>query len=295
MKKLLLALLVVGLAACNDSDAGNSDTAATQNQAASSDNRTLAESRLQQVYGPHVSVEAATLIANGQILEVILEGGPAIYMTPDASHLIYRDELIAIDGPQAVNITQQRMNPRRAESLAAVVDSDTVLFPAKGEQKALINVFTDIDCGYCQKLHQEIPRINELGITVRYLAYPRSGIQDPQTGRPTQSFQKINYVWCQDDRKTAMSEMKNTQRELNSLSRQLRAGDAAVQTRVNELQNTLVSNMKAGAACQEPIAVQYQLGQKLGVNGTPAIIVDDGRLFPGYMPAEELARELGVL
>ena len=156
-------------------------------------------------------------------------------------------------------------------------------------------MFTDIDCGYCQKLHQEIPRINELGITVRYLAYPRSGIQDPQTGRPTQSFQKINYVWCQDDRKTAMSEMKNTQRELNSLSRQLRAGDAAVQTRVNELQNTLVSNMKAGAACQEPIAAQYQLGQKLGVNGTPAIIVDDGRLFPGYMPAEELARELGVL
>ncbi|MDO6806743.1 hypothetical protein Q4595_30065, partial [Wenyingzhuangia sp. 1_MG-2023] len=78
-------------------------------------------------------------------------------------------------------------------------------------------------------------------ITVRYLAYPRSGIQDPNTGQLTQSFQKINYVWCQDDRKTAMTDMKNAQSELNSLSRQLRAGDAAVQKRVNELQQTLVA------------------------------------------------------
>jgi thiol:disulfide interchange protein DsbC len=289
MKKLLLSFLVVGLTACNDSDA------AEKQSAADSATRTLAESHLQQVYGPQIKVENTSLIANEQILEVVLEGGSAIYMTPDASHLIYRDELIAIDGPQAVNVTQERMNPRRAASMASIADADTVLFPAKGKQKALINVFTDIGCGYCQKLHKEIPRINELGITVRYLAYPRSGIQDPNTGQLTQSFQKINYVWCQDDRKTAMTDMKNAQGELNTLSRQLRAGDAAVQKRVNELQHTLVTNMQAGAACKEPVAEQYLIGRQLGVNGTPAIIVDDGRLFPGYMPADKLAEALGVI
>ncbi len=257
--------------------------------------RDLAEKRLQNIYGPQVRVDDAALIADGQILEVSLQGGPFVYMTPDASHLIYRDELIRIDGDKAVNVTEQRLNPRRAEALAAVNDSDTVVFKAHGEQKALINVFTDIDCGYCQKLHQEVGELNDLGITVRYLAYPRSGIVDRQTGRPTQSYQKINYVWCQDDRTAAMTEMKTDQQELNTLGRQMRSGNKEVADKVEELQQTLVAHMEAGTNCKTPVAEQYQLGQSLGVNGTPAIFTQDGQLYPGYMPANDMAKALGIL
>lgn len=255
----------------------------------------VAEARLQTIYGEHIKVAEANLIANGQILEVTMESGPFLYMTPDASHLIYRDEVIRIDGGSAVNVTEARLNPKRAKALAAVANDQTVVFEAKGDQKALINVFTDIDCGYCQKLHQEVDELNDLGITVRYLAYPRSGIVDRQTGQPTQSYQKINYVWCQDDRAAAMTEMKTDQQQLNSLGRQLRAGNSALQGKVEKLQQTLVSNMQSGNGCATPVAQQYQLGQQLGVNGTPAIFTEDGQLYPGYMPAKEMAKALGVL
>jgi len=257
--------------------------------------RDIAEARLQKIYGEHIKVSEATLIADGQILEVSMESGPFLYMTPDASHLIYRDEVIKIDGDSAVNVTEARLNPKRAAALAAVSNDDTVLFKAKGEQKALINVFTDIDCGYCQKLHQEVDELNELGISVRYLAYPRSGIVDRQTGQPTQSFQKINYVWCEDDRTAAMTEMKTDQQKLNTLMRQMRAGNSKVGDEVNSLQQTLASNMAEGLTCNTPVAQQYMLGQSLGVTGTPAIFTEDGQLYPGYMPAKEMAKALGIL
>jgi len=255
------------------------------------------EAKLVQAFGPRLQVREVAPLAGNQILEVVLIDGSVMHMTPDLSHFIYRDELyeLSAEGPQ--NITQNRNNPKRAERLAAVTDSQTVVFKAKGEQKALINVFTDIDCGYCQKLHQEIPRLNELGITVRYLAYPRAGIKDPRNGELTDSYRKINYVWCQADRKSAMTSMKNTQRDMNMLGQRLRqsGGSAELEDQYRALQGQVVAMMDKSKDCGAPIAAQYDLGQEVGVTGTPAIVVDDGRLFPGYMPADDLARRLGVM
>ncbi|ASP40895.1 protein-disulfide isomerase [Bacterioplanes sanyensis] len=213
-------------------------------------------------------------------------------MTPDTGYFIYRDELYQLAETGPVNVTQSRLNPRRAEQLAKVADAQTVLFPAEGEQKGLINVFTDIDCGYCQKLHLEIPRLNELGISVRYLAYPRAGVKNPQTGMLTDSYRKINYVWCQDDREEAMTVMKNTQREMGMLAQRMRGGDAKPQQQFDAAREQMQTMLAASADCGAPVASQYELGQSLGVTGTPAIIVEDGRLFPGYMPADELAKRV---
>ena len=253
------------------------------------------EERLVAAFGPRLQVREVAPLAGGQILEVVLIDGSVMHMTPDLTHFIYRDELYQLETEGPVNVTQNRNNPKRAASMAEVKDSQTVVFPAKGEQKGMINVFTDIDCAYCQKLHQEIPRLNELGITVRYLAYPRAGIKNPQTGELTDSYLKINYVWCQADRKAAMSTMKNTQREMNMLGQRLRQGNTVMlEDQYRALAAQMDEMVSKSRDCGAPIADQFNLGHVMGVTGTPAIITEDGRLFPGYMPADELARRIGV-
>lgn len=288
------ALMLAGCVEAEQDKTAQAAAPAAVEAAPAGDMAATVQQNLQTAFGPQIVVRNAEAIAGGQIVEVILVDGSVVHMTPDLSHLIYRDELYRLDGKSTVSVTQERQNPRRAKLLADVSDKDTVVFKAKGEQKALINVFTDIDCGYCQKLHQEIPRLNELGITVRYLAYPRSGIRD-QAGNFTDSYRKINHVWCADDRKIAMTDMKTAQRDVGMLGRQAMSGDTSVQKRLEEAQTVIRNGMASNEDCGAPIEREYRLGAEVGVTGTPAIVVEDGRLFPGYLPADELASRLGVI
>lgn len=245
------------------------------------------ESRLTAALGSRLAVQEVTALANEQLLEVTLVDGSIMHMTPDMNFFLYRDELYQLTGSQPVNVTQTRRNPMRAAAIKSVPDEQTVVFPAKGKEKTVINVFTDIDCGYCQKLHQEVPRLNELGITVRYLAYPRAGIKD-NNGGLTASYRKINYVWCAGDRASAMTEIKALQSDLNMAAR--------TQTKnVSTLEKRMASLMAQTNDCGAPIAAQYELGYELGVGGTPSIFLQDGTLIPGYMPANDLARRIGLL
>jgi thiol:disulfide interchange protein DsbC len=122
-----------------------------------------------------------------------------------------------------------------------------------------VTVFTDIDCGYCRKLHSQIKEYNEEGIRIRYLAYPRSGIM--RDGKMTDSAALAESVWCADDRHAALTDAK--------------AGKD-------------VPNKKCGS----PVSAQYQLGQDFGVTGTPALLFNDGELVPGYVPPKRLAAAL---
>ena len=132
-----------------------------------------------------------------------------------------------------------------------------VIFPAKGERRAVVNIFTDVDCGYCRKLHNEIDQYAELGIEVRYLAYPREGLESDTAST-------MRSVWCSSDPSTAMTRAKNSQRI-------------------------------AQRECPtDPVDEQFALGQRLGVSGTPSIITDSGEMFPGYIPAPQLAQRLGL-
>jgi thiol:disulfide interchange protein DsbC len=115
-------------------------------------------------------------------------------------------------------------------------------------------VFTDIDCGYCRKLHSEIASYNARGITVRYLSFPRAGPNSP-------SFNRAASVWCSEDRNDALTRAK--------------AGE----------------NVPA-RKCDNPVSEHYNLGVAMGVRGTPAILLESGALMPGYMPANKLVREL---
>jgi len=179
-----------------------------------------------------------------------------IFTDKDAQYFL-SGELFGLQKNQLVNITEQRRQAGRAEKVAAISESDRLTFPASGERKVTIFVFTDIDCGYCRKLHDEVPRMNELGIEVNYLAYPRAGVGSA-------SYNKIVSAWCAEDRRQAMTDAK--------------AGKSIPPKK-----------------CANPVAAQFEMGGQMGVTGTPAIVLEDGTLVPGYVPADKLAEGLGIL
>lgn len=190
------------------------------------------------------------------LYEVLSNNGDTIYTTADGQYLLTGD-LLKITPNGIANVTEEAKAVQRREVMADYGSDGVISFPAKGEEKAVIDVFTDIDCPYCRKLHAEVPQLNGYGITVNYYAFPRSGPGTP-------SFRKYESVWCSDDQEAAMSAAKNGQ------------------------------DVKS-ASCDNPVLEQYKLGGKVGVTGTPAIVLEDGNMVRGYVPADSLAKGLGLL
>ena len=203
---------------------------------------------------PNLPIETVLQTPVPNLYAVHLTGGQVLYGTADGTHMIAGDMYALAGG--VVNLAEQGRAVRRKALMDAVPREDMVVFSPKGETKTHVSVFTDVDCGYCRKLHQEMADINALGIEVRYLAYPRAGF-----GTPT--YAKIVSAWCADEKNEAMTALK--------------AGLSI-----------------PNAECDNPVQEQYQLGQEVGVTGTPAIVTADGRLLPGYMPADRLAEAIGL-
>ncbi|MCU7940135.1 MAG: DsbC family protein [gamma proteobacterium symbiont of Bathyaustriella thionipta] len=174
-------------------------------------------------------------------------GSTIFYFNKDAS-LMFRGDIIDVE--KRVNLTENKRGEARGKLLKSMDESQMIVYPAKNE-KAKVTVFTDIDCPYCVKLHREMADYNAEGITIRYMAYPRSGIG-------TRSYQKAVSVWCSDDPAKAMGDAKEGQAIPNK-------------------------------TCENPVAQQFQLGQALGVQGTPAMFLEDGTSLPGYVPAKRLS------
>lgn len=213
---------------------------------------------------PDLVLQSATQVEGQSLYEVELTSGDVLYATPDGKFFVYGSLFEAQPG-QLVNLTSKRNDAKRLKLLAALEDKDLISYKAKGQEKAVIKVFTDVDCGYCRKLHREIPKMNDLGITVQYLAYPRAGVyKDRARTQLTGSYKKIKSVWCDDDREAAMTKAKAT--------------------------GFIKENLK----CEAPIEAHLALGEQFGVRGTPAIVMSNGEMLPGYMPADELAKKLGI-
>ena len=190
------------------------------------------------------------------LYEVQFINGPLVYTNADGSNFIVGD-MYAVEGGKYVNLAEKRRDGERAEQLAAIKQGDMIVFSPEGETRAHVSVFTDVTCFYCQKLHQEVPELNKRGVEVRYLAYPRAGVD-------SDGFRQLASAWCADNPQETLTKLKNRQ---------------SVPTKVCD---------------GNPIAAQYQLGQEMGVRGTPAIITADGQMLPGYMPADELIEVLGL-
>ena len=128
---------------------------------------------------------------------VTAEGLPAFFADKTGKYII-QGQIVQVGAQTPVDISSALVAKSAKEKLAAVDKKDMVIFPATGKAKAVIYVFTDADCGYCQKLHSEIKQTNDLGIEVRYLAWPRS----------EESVPKMEAVWCSDNRQAAMNQAK---------------------------------------------------------------------------------------
>jgi thiol:disulfide interchange protein DsbC len=183
----------------------------------------------------------------------IRSGAEVGYVSVDGKFYVDGD---VFDMQSKKNLTEVRRQEGRLELLAKVRDGDAIIFAPAGKPKHTLTVFTDVDCTYCRRLHQEIGELNRLGIRVRYVMYPRGG-------PGTEAWKKAEAVWCSADRKDALTRAKR--------------GEA----------------VKAGR-CETPVAAQYALGQQLGIRGTPGIFTEQGEYLAGYLPAAQMAEYLAL-
>lgn len=222
--------------------------------------------RLREVLAPvaaQVPITAITTSEMEGVYQVILANEQVLYINSDGSHFVVGDLYkITDDGLEnlsesAKEIAREALNDVRVEEIAKIDPATFIIYPAKGETLATLTVFTDVDCPYCRKMHSEMASYNELGITIRYAAYPRAGLG-------SNSYNKMVDVWCAEDSQQALTVAKQMKPVLSD-------------------------------ACDNPVAEHLALGERVGVLGTPAIITEQGEMIPGYMPAPQLAQQLGIL
>ncbi len=174
-------------------------------------------------------------------------GPQVMFVTKDGKYLI-DGAIIDLETRQDISAAAQADARRR--SIAGVGEENMIVF-ASDKPKHEVTVFTDIDCGYCRKLHSQIADYEKEGISVRYMFYPRSGVDSP-------SYRKAVSVWCADDQRAALTEAKS--------GKPLPEKD-----------------------CTNPIKDHMQLGELMGIRGTPAIVLENGEMVPGYVEPKRLS------
>jgi len=173
-------------------------------------------------------------------------GTRVVYVTGDGRFLV-QGKLIDLE--TRTEITEQRLSELKMAALAEVGEDRMISYGAE-DAKHTVTVFTDIDCGYCRKLHADMPEYNKQDIRIRYLFYPRAGLG-------SESYDKAVSVWCADDRKAAMDAAK-------------------------------AGNTIAAKTCDNPVAEHHALGQAMQLQGTPALLLEGGQMVPGYVPPDKL-------
>ncbi len=186
-------------------------------------------------------------------LTEVMADGEAFYVSNDGRYLISGN---IIDVTSKRNLTEAARAVARRGVLKDISAAQMIVF-APSHPKYTVTVFTDVDCGYCRKLHSQIAEYNKVGIAVDYLFFPRTGIGG-------ESYDKAVSVWCAADRRKALTDSKN----------------GAILPKAN---------------CTNPVSMDYKLGLRIGVNGTPAIYAADGTQIGGYLPPADMRAKLDAL
>jgi thiol:disulfide interchange protein DsbC len=177
-------------------------------------------------------------------------GGNIVYVSGDGKYLIQGH---LVDVAARRDLTEEKLGNTRKQALEKIGVDKMIVFAPKNS-KYTVSIFTDIDCGYCRKLHSEIDQYMAEGITIQYLFFPRAG-------KGSDSYQKAVSVWCADDRKAALTAAK-------------KGGTPPAKT------------------CDNPVDEHMQLAEEFEVKGTPMMVTEKGNIFPGYLPAKQLAEAL---
>ena len=203
---------------------------------------------------PDIEIDTPKLTPLNGVYQTRLDGR-YVYLLDGGRYIIVGD---MIDLQDYRNLTEISRREEVVKELASFTNEELIVFPAKNEELAVLNVFTDTSCGYCQKLHQEVKYLQEAGISVRYFPFPRGGPQGP-------GYVDLKKVWCAADRREAMGIAKGTSVGV------LESGNCAKGTMVDR---------------------GYQLGNRLGIRGTPALYAANGTQFKGYVPYQKLIPQL---
>jgi thiol:disulfide interchange protein DsbC len=177
-------------------------------------------------------------------------GSNVFYVSDDGKYLI---EGHLIDIAAKKDLTEGKLSESHVKAIKNLGVDKMIVFKAK-DSKYTVTIFTDIDCGYCRKLHSEIDSYLAEGITVEYIFFPRSG-------KDTESYKKAISVWCADDRKAALTAAKK--------------GETIKEK-----------------TCANPVDEHMKLAAEFEVNGTPTIVSEKGVVYPGYLPAKQLVEML---
>jgi thiol:disulfide interchange protein DsbC len=256
---LLVLLATASLSACAQSPAPENKAAkpaaaktpanAPAVKPGTPDERALAAIRS---LNAQVQIDRITAAPLPGFREVIV-GGQVIYVSDDGRYLL-QGALFDVDAKK--DLSQTGLAEVRRELLATIPEKDRIVFaPPKPEYT--VTVFTDVECGYCRKLHQDIAEYNRRGIAIEYLAFPRMGLA-------SEDFRKMESVWCAKDRRKALTDAKDGKRVPRK-------------------------------TCTNPVTMQYDIGQRVGLTGTPMIITEEGVQMPGYMPPDALRAALDKL
>lgn len=181
----------------------------------------------------------------------LAHGADIAYVSADGKYAITGD---LYDLGKNDDLTETRRRELRARMIAAFPESEMLIFGPK-DPKYTVTVFTDVDCGYCRKLHSQIAEYNRLGVRVRYLLYPRTEPNSP-------SWIRAEQVWCSADRNAALTKAK------------------------------LGQNLTNKPCANNPVARIHTLGQDFALQGTPDIVLPSGEMFPGYIPPDVLVEHL---
>jgi thiol:disulfide interchange protein DsbC len=199
---------------------------------------------------PSAKVDSIRPSAVAGIKEVTLDG-KILYVSDDGRHL-FQGHLVEIGTRK--DLTELKLAGLRKAALEKLGSDQTIVFKPK-IGRYVVWVFTDVDCGYCRKLHGEIDQYLAQGIEIRYLFYPRAGTE-------SEAYTKSVSVWCADDRNAALTQAKRGQEVPKK-------------------------------TCENPVDEHMALGERFGMQGTPLIVTQDGMALPGYVPAAELVKLLG--
>lgn len=200
---------------------------------------------------PGAKADSITATSLPGLYEVIV-GTEIVYISKDGHYMLQGD---LVDVQAQKNLTEAKRGAGRLKLVNALSENAMIVFAPKNQPvKHTITVFTDVDCGYCRKMHSEMAELNRHGIKVRYLMFPRAGKNSP-------SYDKAVSVFCSKDRNAALTRAKAT-------------GNIEKKT------------------CVNPVDQHMALVERLGLTGTPTLMLEDGRLMPGYVPAQRLSKLL---
>ena len=227
----------------------------TANEGSSNDDLLAIEKKLKKMLPESIQINSINSTDIKGYYEVNFEGVEPLYVTADGNYLISGDiYLITQEG--LVNKSEARRDFQRKALLEGMDIDQFIIFEPK-EVKYNVFVFTDVDCGYCRQFHKQIEAYLDLGIKVNYLAYPRAGIG-------SDSYRRIVSAWCADDPNHSLTVLKQG----------------------GEIKDNICS--------VNPVENHFNIGRSIGVQGTPSIVTQEGKMIPGYLPPEELLNLLSA-